>query len=390
MTVVSRRTVALALSAVSAILVSSNVVFADAPPSLNLAAAFADTKATLAAGGQANIVVLGDSLSFRPGSYLPVFTSRLQQTYGNAGAGYQGFSLWTGTAFNNGWLRTGINADNAPHHSLDGLWSRHDGVTTHPNTAVVRPSGDHVRLQYLSQPGGGTFKIRHGDHGGVVTTIDTDGPASAVQTFDYRLEAGQTQYTIEPSADGPVTILGQNNINDNPGVRVHRGANGGWGVNNFLQRDSTFDQQLGLLNSDLVMVWIGQNDQAYERSSYASRINELVDRLQSSAPSAEIVLIGTYDQGTPKLAQLVEGMADVAQARGVGFINLHGTAGNAAFFNSRGFLDDGVHFSSAGGEYMGNFLYNAFVTDGASLVPEPATAGAVIGAMMLFARRRRG
>jgi lysophospholipase L1-like esterase len=383
-----------------------------APLSLNLAGALSDTKAILQSGQQANIVVLGDSLSFRPGTYLPTFRSLLQTRYGNAGAGYQGLSLWSGAGFNLGWLGTGINVDNPPHRSLDGLWNRYDGVAGWPNMALITPQGRRVQIQYVTQPGAGSFYLRRGDTGDIVTTIDTSGP-SGVATYDYTLPSTDTQFTIHPVGNGSFTVLGHNNVSSNQGVRVHRAANGGWGVNNFLQRDFTFDRQLGLLDTDLIMVWIGQNDQAFTQQTYAQKIDQLVTRLQGAAPTAEIMLIGTYNQGAPALAGLVEGMAQVATSRGVGFLNLYASAGTPQFFQANGYLDDGVHFSPAGGNYMGHFLYNAFISDGRSLnpavmpdyfpgfdinqlpignegtFPEPGAVGGVAAALVTFGRRRR-
>jgi lysophospholipase L1-like esterase len=277
-------------------------------------------------------------------------------------------SLWTGAGFNQGWIYTGINTDIVPHRALDGLWNRYDGVAPWPNQAIVTPYGRQVEIQYIAQPGGGSFHVRHGDFGPIVDTIDTDSPTTSLATYRYTLPAGETKYTIQP-AGGSFTVLGQNNVSPNAGVRLHRGANGGWGVNNFLQRDWTFDSQLDLLDPDLIMVWIGQNDQGFTQSSYAAKIDQLVTRLQAASPTARIVLIGTYNQGSSPLAGLVEGMADVALARGLGFINLYATAGSPEFFQNNGYLDDAVHFSPAGGQYMGHFLYNAFISDGWSLAP---------------------
>ena len=74
----------------------------------------------------------------------------------------------------------------------------------------------------------------------------------------------------------------------------------------------------------------------------------------------------------------------------MGFINLYETAGDRQFFVDNNFLDDQIHFSWAGGEYMGQFLFDAFITDGLSLVPEPATAVTVaMVAVLLTGRRRR-
>lgn len=408
-----RKRLATAAAAVVAMFSGVGVVEA-APLSLNLAATLANTKAMLSAGQRADITVLGDSLSARPGTYLPSLTAKLQARYGDAGAGYQGFSLWTGAGFNGGWLNTGINTDNPPHHSLDGLWNRYDGVTGWPNNSVFTPRNTEVELHYMTQPGGGSFQIRRGDFGAVHTTISTDGPAGGVATYRYTLNPGETQYSIVPAGGGSFTILGQNNLRASPGVRVHRAANGGWGVNNFLQRDGTFDQQLQLVDTDLFVVWIGQNDQGFTRQSYAPKINQLVDRLYAAVPDARILLIGTYDQGSSPLAGLVEAMADVAQARGLGFINLYRAAGDAAFFNGHGYLDDGIHFSPAGGEYLAELLYQAFISDGRSLrdpretvvptygvqfptggewaapsiIPEPATGLAGVVALAFLGGRR--
>jgi MYXO-CTERM domain-containing protein len=136
------------------------------------------------------------------------------------------------------------------------------------------------------------------------------------------------------------------------------------------------------------MVWIGQNDQPYDRNTYAPRLNLLIDRIASAVPDAEIVLIGSYDSNSWRVRGLVDAMYDVAAARGVGFINLYDTAGNYSFFMGHGYLDDAVHFSNAGGAYMGRFLFDAFVTDGASLVPEPSGLTA-LAALGLLRRRRR-
>jgi lysophospholipase L1-like esterase len=246
-----------------------------------------------------------------------------------------------------------------------------------------------VTLQYVARPNGGSFEVRHGADGALVTTLSTAAAQEELRTWQYQLPAGQSQYTLQPLGDGLVTILGQDNARADTGVRVHRAANGGWGVNNFLQRDWTFDDQLAELGTDLIMVWIGQNDQGESRSSYAAKLNQLVDRLNGAVPDAEVVLIGTYDQGSPNLPALVNAMDDVAATRGVGFINLLETAGDRAFYDANGYLDDGIHFSPAGGAYLGDFLADAFISNGASLVPEPSSLSIVVLAMATALGRRR-
>jgi lysophospholipase L1-like esterase len=377
---------------------------------LNLPASFADTKAKLTAGQQADILVLGDSLSFYPGNYLTIFRDRLQDYYGDAGAGYQGFSVWTGGGMDAGWNRGFINADTSPYRALDGLW----GSTTATTTAYLTPSSERFELHYVTQPGGGSFRPFVWTSGGqqfLAPAIDTNSAAPAVETWTFPAPDPGTQIWYQTFGNGTVTILGENNVNDlDPGVRVHRAANGGWGVENFLHRDWTFDAQLDLLDPDLVMIWLGQNDQGFGRESYRDRLRALIGRVRATRADAEVVLIGTYDSGSANIPPLVGAMQDVASEDGVGFINIHEVAGDYQFFLDNGFLEDGIHFSAAGGWYLGNLLFDAFQTDGlgprwtgrvrspftpfdpspsAASTPEPGCAAvtSLIGALLLMRRR---
>src|SRR5690348_11307882 len=93
---------------------------AAAANTINLSDAFDPVKTKMAGGATGNIVVLGDSISFREGSYLPVFTQLMQTTYGNAGPGYQSISTGGNAGvFSGTWDYGLVNGDNAPHNSLD-------------------------------------------------------------------------------------------------------------------------------------------------------------------------------------------------------------------------------------------------------------------------------
>lgn len=335
------------------------------PLSLNLVSSLDLARTRLTQGQTADVLVIGDSLSVREGSYLPYLTARLQADYGNAGAGYQAFSLWTGAGFNSGWLKGMINQDTVPHRALDGLWASYELPPSQYFSAYFTGRSSQLVLHYLAQPGGGSAVLWI--PGGPQIPLNTSATSTSVQTLAYTIPGADKQVWIIPDKNGPVTILGQQNSSGAPGIRFHRAANGGWGVENFLQRDSTFDQQVGLIAPDLIMIWIGQNDQIYDRPTYAPRLNLLIDRLRAQVPNVPIVLLGTYNSGSPRILPLVEAVADIAEARGLGFINLYSAAGNYEFFTEMGLLDDGLHFSAAGGEHIANLLYQAWMTDGAAL-----------------------
>jgi lysophospholipase L1-like esterase len=355
------------------------------PLKLNLQQSFADAKSVLAGGGQAKIMLIGDSLE---NNVSPYFRQNMQNHYGNAGFGYQGFSLWSSPSagFDGGWTLGAINGDTSPHMSLDGLWA----MTSARTTSSFQQADQKVQLHYLAQPGGGSFQPFYWTTG-VIATIPTNAPTTELRTWTYTAPANYASnpYWISPMGDGTVTILGQENVTDSPGVRIDKVANGGWGVNNYLQRDGSFDLQVKELNPDLITVWLGQNDQAFNRTSYAAKLRLLGDRIHADVPTAEIVFIGTYDQGSPLLKPLVDAMADVAGERGYGFINLFDTAGDSQFMNQMGYLADGIHFSASGSAYMGNLLYQTFLTDGANLTPEPASLSCLVMVTAVALRRRR-
>ncbi|MBC7833481.1 MAG: hypothetical protein H7Y88_00065 [Phycisphaerales bacterium] len=360
-----------------------------------IAESLGDTKVALAAGEQARILVIGDSLTMNEGAWLPVFRAHMQATYGNAGHGYQGCSLWTGGGFNAGWVQGMVNQDTAPHHSLDGLWV---SSSSHPFPPVATNAHVDVRastavLHYAAGPGGGSFRVSLSNEEPV--TISTEGASNEVRTYTRSVLAAERRLHLQPVGDGWITILGVDNQETAPGVRIHRAANGGWGVDEFLRRDWTFDKQVALLDPHLVMIWLGQNDQGVSRPQYAALIGQLVSRVRASAPGAEFLLIGTYNEGSVNLPNTVLGMRDAAIAGGHGFVDLHTGAGSEAYFESSGYLIDGIHFSPAGGEYMGRLVFDVFETEGASLaggvfVQHPQGRGARSGQTVAMSGLARG
>ena len=400
----SRLTPAMLLTALAAICFSRVAAYGT-EASYNLAATFDPIKAQLEAGKEQSILMIGDSLTFRTDSYLFTFESLMQKTYGSAGVGYQGFSNMTGGGsfvggggFYSGWSLGAIDGDSSPHQSLDGLWATYASGATSPNDAYLRTGSATGQLQFVAQPGGGSFNLyAWGNTSGqtLLATIKTDTNATTptVETYNYTLPSGDYDLHVVPNNNGNLDLLGVENTSASQvGVRVDRAANGGWGIANFLQRNTTFDSQVKLENPSLVTIWLGQNDRGrYTESQYASAISQLVTRIEADVPNSRILLIGTYNSGDAALVPLVQGMDDVAHTDNIGFLNMYSDAGTYQFFQSNNYLaSDGVHFSAAGGQYVGNLLFTSFQTDGSNLVPEPSgMALLAVGATILLARGRR-
>lgn len=348
--------------------------------SLNLPQSFADTKAKLQAGGTANILFIGDSLTLREGTYFPYLQTLFQRQYGNAGAGYQPFSQWTGVTFDIGWTYGQINYDTTPRHALDGLWASSTSAPWPPiNTGANMFAGaDDIDIHYIVQPGGGSFSISPTSQP-PLTFINTSHPTNAVRSWSHHFVPTDNRLMwYQPQGDGQICILGQNNKINAPGARMHRAANGGYGVGHFVLRDFSFDGQLQLLEPDLIFIWLGQNDSAYNFVGYVASMNNLVTRIKNTVPNAEIVLIGTYDSSAVHLPTIVSAVRQVASERGVGFLDIYDTGGLYAFYYLNGYLDDVVHFSHLGGRYIAQLLWKAWLSDGASLntnPPVPACVG---------------
>lgn len=378
----------------ASVVMLSGAAAAQAAPSLNLSAATADTKA-LAAAGQADVVLLGDSLTFHPVlSFRPYFTQRLQSTYGDAGPGFVSLATERGR-FGSGWTAGQVNAsDPAPHHGLDGLWLKALPGLTPPGGGVINPLWGRAELHYVAEPGGGRLTLTPLNGVTRAMRLDTNAETRQVRAFD--LPFGPADYPAlhyQPDGSGPVTLLGLNLLTDATGVRVHRASNGGWGVDHYLRRDWTFDAELRALGTDLVMIALGANDAGTPRDQYVLKLRRLVDRVEAAVPEGEVLLVAPYDFGHPGVADLAAAIEQVAAERGAGFINLYETAGSYSFFQNSGYLSDGLHFTESGARYVGGILGEAFVTNGGSLgagaVPEPGAGAVVVAAAALGLRRRR-
>ena len=369
-----------ALAAIAAFVCAGNV--SAATDALNLTDALSGVRSSMAAGQVGNVVVLGDSISFRDGSYLYPFRQMLQNQYGDAGTGWQGMSLFTGAGFDSygvAWANSGtINQDIAPYHSLDGLWATSSTGPYNPPSqplpytgAIVDAEDQHVQVQFATGPGGGSFQVYFPD--GTTRTISTAAAANGVGTLEYvypnSLTPTARRLWFQPQGDGPVTLLGENNTTGNGGIIVHRAANGGWGVRNFLQRDYTFDTQLGQLHPDLVMIWLGQNDLDLAlHQQFQGEMSRLIDRLQADIPAAKILLVSSYDTGLPESGTESANELSLASARHLGFINIYDLAGSYQSLITRGYIDTSqtpaVHPTPAGGQYLATILYQEWETDG--------------------------
>jgi hypothetical protein len=340
------------------------------PLHLNLEASYGPFRAAATSGGVGSILCLGDSLTFRAGGFFEAFQPMVQGAYGDAGSGYQGMSLWTGaTNFDSWeWMQGRINTDLFPHRSLDGLW-----MSAFPweNTVATFALRDRfARVHYAVEPSAGSFTVLvPGEEPYTIEAVGANQLGVIEAAFDLE-EAREVRFFAH--ASGAVTILGAENRNGQAGALVHRAANGGWGLPEFLRRDWTFDAQVAQLRPELTIIMLGQNDPDFGYASYLIGMGALVDRVRAAWPAGRIVLVSTYDSGSAHLAPLANAMRDVASERGTGFIDLYRAGGRYQYYVNAGMVDaDGLHFAPTGGASVARLIFDALETGGASLGNAP-------------------
>lgn len=323
---------------------------------VNLESNYSGIKTILEGNGNINVGMIGDSLTYRPGSLYDGFKTAATQKYQLAGQGWQPFSRWTGAGVNPTWVEGAVNTDIEPHSSLNGMWL---GYVSGSTSAYLNPLEDNVEFYYETGPGYGNAFITYS--GGYRMLY--------CNTTEYRVNhitlPGNENIWVYPSSNGPLKFYGVDNTGTGTGMKFHKIANGGYGINNFLNRDYSFDSLLNWLDIDLYIVMLGQNDGGLNEQMYITGLTNLHNRLKTINPNCKIVYVSNYDSGNNANQAHANAMRTVATNTGDGFYDLFTLGGNYSYYLDHGYLyTDGLHFSTAGGEYVGNLLFNALETFG--------------------------
>lgn len=349
--------------AIMAMSVTVGSALAQQEVALNVAANYADAKAAMIAG-EANIVCIGDSLTFRNDGWVPTVRSRLQSMHGNAGEGWMPLPNFTPSNVQGNWYWPPLNADVYPYRGLNGFYLQ--AASSLPVSMTQRSWNSRFDLYFISQSFGPTVHVD--SPGWPRTSINSDIlPHGSVQTVSMQTW-NFAPFTITLEGSGSLVFLGLNCETGLPGVKLHVAANGGFGVDNFIQRNSSYEQILQSLEPDLYIVQLGQNDRYKLYPEFKQKMGQVIDRLQAATPGVEIILLGSYNTGVENMQQRIDAQRDLARERGLGFIDLFNTLGDSNFFQSNGYLrEDGTHWTFAGGKYVGNAIFDALESGGASL-----------------------
>ncbi|MFI4896420.1 MAG: GDSL-type esterase/lipase family protein [Phycisphaerales bacterium JB059] len=323
------------------------------------------------------VVLIGDSLTINDNTYTYALNDLMWATYGLAGDGYRG----VGNGFNGG-MRDGIGLVAAPNSVQSSNAGRRQlpmgAYTINGNFSTLYPPngallynvyGPHVRVHYVTQPGGGRFVVV--PEGGESVSVDTDADLG-IGSVDVTLGGvGEIprllRIVTEFGSVGPVMIASIEMRSGLGGYVQHYAGRGGVGPTDFLRADEeVFESVLGTLDPELVLImldWVGGTEPA----SFRPEMNELLDRVEAGAPDAKVVLV-THHPYQPNLYQEAITYLELARERGHGFINLFDVFEDFEEMDALGYMADGVHLTEAGGQFFGSYVFDLFERQGRAAV----------------------
>ncbi|MFI4896314.1 MAG: hypothetical protein ACIARR_00640, partial [Phycisphaerales bacterium JB059] len=347
------------------------------PPHDNLPQTLLPLYRELMNGGSGDVMLLGDSLTVTEGTFTYVMDDLFWSQYGIAGDGSRG--LGAGFASD---MRPGIafiSGPNTDRSSLGGAREMPIGAytlagsftTMHPPDGALtyRLLGPKIRVEYVTQPGGGTFVLTD-DHD-LNITVSTDG-AYGTGFVDLSLQgdpdAPKYLYVdTAPGSTGDIVLSSFVMRTGRPGYIQHYAGRGGVGPEDFLRADpQAYTDLISRLNPELVFVMLDYIG-AVEPTGYKAAMEEMLDRVEAGAPDAKIVLV-THHPFHQNLYMEAFTYYELAQERGYGFVNLFHLFDGPEELQDLGYLRDIVHLSPAGAEFFGHYFFDLFEEQGRAAV----------------------
>lgn len=203
-----------------------------------------------------------------------------------------------------------------------------------------------------------------------------EGSTAGTLFFRHHLDSGMTSIP-------EICVMGFIPENDRPGVTYHSlGVNGAalWGW----LRCHKFDEQIGYLKPDLVILGVGVNDanvpySKFDVEEFKQQYRRLLEKIYRVSPDCAVVFITNNDcvlnlgrkhnrqvnQNTPKVEQA---MRELACEQGAAVWNQYrvmGGFGSAESWVKAGLMcKDKIHFTATGYNLLGSLLYQSIMERG--------------------------
>lgn len=351
-----------------------------APDTWNLAPVIAPWFNALESGEQASLMIIGDSMSVRADSYNWFLVRRLRERYGNGGDGY--FGIGSGFTAPNPAIDSRLasrypqkltrsSSDsrlallNHPREEPRGTWAP-DGlfcITWSDGWAQTDFHGTHARLYFVMRPGGGVLKLTL--NGQPLAEIFTESNYLTTGVYEFATGAPDNNtistLRIEPKYGREMQALGLEMMCDDPGIIYHRIGRGGQGPDDFLRSVNKGVMRIYReLNPDLVIVMLDWAGDDTSKADYPAELRELLDFYQHAMPDSRFVLM-SHHPFQDDIAEQIPTLLEIACERDFGFINLQNTFADLDAMEALGLIEDGVHFTAAGGEWFGDYVYDLLI-----------------------------
>ncbi len=364
-------------------------------------AALRDLQAGTAEGNKVRVAFYGAS-SVAADRYPAYLRGYLQHRFGDGGVGFVALvPLWRWHRHDA--LRLDANARWRIEHGqretgkLDGFYGLL-GASAHSDDKRARstliPRGDAIckladsdsfALQFLAQPGGGTFTLSFGKgKKAPVETFDTQAESPTLRTLPVPLPERFLPMTVAASGDGEVRLMGGIFERSQAGVVVDALGIGGTRSANMLNWDTPmWTQALHERAPALYVLAYGANESVDEDEPieiYRKNLEAVLERFAAAAPEASCVLVGPVDYPLQdeesqawgvrsRLREILAVQREVATARGCGFFDtsrLTGGLGSMPAWvaaDPKLAKDDHLHLTPLGYLHFGRVLSDALMAD---------------------------
>lgn len=252
--------------------------------------------------------------------------------------------------------------------------SQQGGATAYVGTAdepspVGRRMG-HAGVFYLKGPRYGRFSIKV--DGTTLATVDTEAPAITAGYTRVSMPEGPHQVEVVVESARRVRLLGATAESATPGIIVDSLGVGALNTQSQWREDAAVNQAMFRARPyDLVVFMTGTND-ILQLDRVPGWLEEIVARHREALPGLPIILASPPDRGqlrsfAPTL-EVGKQRRELAAHLGTAFWDLWaamGGEGSMARFHERGLStkSDYIHFSKAGGAWVGERLVQAIWRD---------------------------
>ncbi|MFH1530561.1 MAG: GDSL-type esterase/lipase family protein [Pseudomonadota bacterium] len=301
-----------------------------------------------------------------PGFFLPAKTA---PWYAISGAVVYGDDGWTIKR-----VTTPNISDGLYGYGAQAFLSERAGTLSRVECDSRCPWDDvsQYEIYYLSQAGGGSFKVEAGKEAPL--EVATAGARTTSNWFSVKTAPGDLALKIT-TGKGAVRLFGVVAENGKKGIVLDSlGILGATAA--ALNRINTehLSEQVGHRSPDLVLLVFGTNkseEQGIDIASYKAGYKQLIASLRKGKPDLSILVISPPARGTkgkngivlrPNIEALVEAQAEVARETGCAYWSafdaMGGKGGPQAWFTHEPKLlgDDLTHFTRKGAIYVGKMI----------------------------------